>query len=60
MPRAGSRLSEEMPTADTFYWIATESRRARAMRPFLADELAVAKECNHATGCWKRDDNDRE
>jgi len=40
---------------DTFYWIAAESRRARAMRRFLAQERGVPKEWIRATGYWQAD-----
>lgn len=61
----GERLENalhNLPTVagDTFYWIATESRRARAMRLFLADERAVPKECIRATGYWKLGADDDE
>ncbi|GLQ98005.1 siderophore-interacting protein [Dyella mobilis] len=55
---AGSRLLElalrELPErpGDTFYWIAAESRRARAMRKYLAEERGVPKEWIRATGYW--------
>lgn len=38
---------------DTFYWIAAESRRARAMRQYLSLERGVPKESIRATGYWK-------
>jgi NADPH-dependent ferric siderophore reductase len=38
---------------DTFYWIAAESRRARGMRRYLAEERGVPKEWIRATGYWK-------
>ena len=43
---------------DTFYWIAAESRRARAMRQFLSLERDVAKESIRATGYWKSGDGE--
>jgi NADPH-dependent ferric siderophore reductase len=55
--RAGllERALRKLPAAagDTFYWIAAESRRARAMRQFLAEERGVAKDAIRATGYWK-------
>lgn len=42
----------ELP-GDTFYWIAAESRRVRAMRRYLADERGVPKEWIRATGYWQ-------
>lgn len=45
----------DLPAApgDTFYWIATESRRARALRQFLGNERGIPKEWIRATGYWK-------
>ncbi|HEX7815609.1 siderophore-interacting protein [Dyella sp.] len=43
----------QVPEGDTFYWIATESRRARAMRQWLNDERGIEKEHVKATGYWK-------
>ncbi|WP_426702657.1 siderophore-interacting protein [Rhodanobacter sp. Col0626] len=59
-PGHGDRLQRALQSlpamaGDTFYWIATESRRARAMRLFLDNERGIAKECIRATGYWKRD-----
>ncbi|TBR39854.1 MULTISPECIES: siderophore-interacting protein [Dyella] len=57
---ADSRLLEralsefESPKGDTFWWIATESHRARAMRRYLSDERNVPKEWLKATGYWVR------
>jgi NADPH-dependent ferric siderophore reductase len=52
----------ELPAlpGDTFYWIAAESRRARAMRRYLADERGVPKEWIRATGYWKADGSEDE
>jgi len=56
---AESRLLEtalqQLPTpqGDTFYWIACESSRARAMRLYLQEEKQVNKEWIHASGYWK-------
>lgn len=47
-----------VPAGDTFYWIAAESRRARAMRQYLSDQRGVAKDWMRATGYWKADPND--
>ena len=41
------------PSGDTFYWIATESRRARAMRIWLSQERQVPKDWVKAKGYWK-------
>jgi len=56
------RVLRELPAlaGDTFYWIAAESRRARAMRRYLADERGVAKEWIRATGYWKADGSEEE
>lgn len=59
---AGSDLLEralrELPEwpGDTFYWIAAESRRARAMRQYLAEERGVPKEWIRATGYWQAEE----
>ncbi|MFC4764609.1 siderophore-interacting protein [Dyella koreensis] len=50
--------SVDAPAGDTFYWIAAESRRARAMRLFLSQERGVPKEWIKATGYWKHGDDD--
>src|SRR6185437_6780462 len=48
------RALRELPAGadDTFYWIATASHRARAMRLFLSNERGVTKEWLRATGYW--------
>ena len=43
------------PSGDTFYWIAAESRRARAMRIWLNQERDVPKDWVKAKGYWKAD-----
>ncbi|HEY0180735.1 MAG TPA: siderophore-interacting protein [Dokdonella sp.] len=50
------RALEALPdlAGDTFYWIAAESHRARAMRQWL-DARGVPKEWIRATGYWKAD-----
>lgn len=61
VPAAGSALLEnvltdlEPPEGDVFYWIATESRRARMMRRFLEDHLQVPRDWIRSTGYWKAD-----
>lgn len=45
----------EEPDGDTFYWIAAESQRARAMRQFLEEYLNVPTDWIRATGYWKAD-----
>ena len=46
------------PNGDTFYWIATESRRARNMRQWLSEHRDLPKEHVKATGYWKFGDSD--
>jgi len=48
----------EPPEGDVFYWIATESRRARRMRRFLEDHLQVPRDWIRSTGYWKADPED--
>lgn len=45
---------------DTFYWIAAESRRARAMRQWLGEQRGVPKEWIRATGYWKAEADDED
>jgi NADPH-dependent ferric siderophore reductase len=47
-----------VPPGDTFYWIATESRRARAMRIWLGQERNAPKDWIKATGYWKAGTDD--
>lgn len=56
------RALRELPDwpGDTFYWIAAESRRVRAMRKYLAEERGVPKEWLRATGYWQADGTDDE
>jgi NADPH-dependent ferric siderophore reductase len=44
---------------DSFYWIAAESGRARAMRQWL-DQRGVPKDWIKATGYWKAGADDDE
>ena len=50
----------EAPDGDVFYWIATESRRARMMRKFFEGHHAVPRDWIRSTGYWKAhaDDTD--
>lgn len=63
---AGSTLLEdaladfEAPEGDTFYWIATESRRARMMRRFFEEHHGVPRDWIRSTGYWKADPADTE
>ncbi|MEP7185192.1 MAG: siderophore-interacting protein [Rhodanobacter sp.] len=41
------------PDGDTFYWIATESRHARAMRIWLSEQREIPKDWIKAKGYWK-------
>jgi NADPH-dependent ferric siderophore reductase len=43
----------EAPEGDTFYWIGTESRRARMMRKFFEAHHAVPRDWIRSTGYWK-------
>ncbi len=49
-PSTGSALQERTAT---FYWIATESRRARMMRKFIEGHLGVPRDWIRSTGYWK-------
>jgi len=63
---ASSRLLEEalrdyeMEDGDTFFWIATESRRARMMRKFIEGQLGVPAESIRATGYWQAGEDESE
>ncbi|MGC1548812.1 MAG: siderophore-interacting protein, partial [Rhodanobacter sp.] len=52
----------QLPTSvgDTFYWIATESRRARGMRLWLSQERQVPKDWLRAKGYWKVGEDDED
>jgi len=58
LEQALQRLS--VPAGDTFYWIATESRRARAMRIWLSEQRQVPKDWMKAKGYWKAVPDDGE
>ncbi|MBB3228361.1 NADPH-dependent ferric siderophore reductase [Luteibacter sp. Sphag1AF] len=51
-------LRELSPPGDTFWWVATESKRARALRQYLVEERGIDKDWVKATGYWKADPND--
>lgn len=53
------RELSELP-GDTFYWIAAESRRVRAMRRYLAEQRGVPKEWIRATGYWQAEGSEEE
>lgn len=63
-PAATSTLLEdalvdfEAPEGDVFYWIATESRRARMMRKFFEGHLAIPRDWIRSTGYWKAHPDD--
>lgn len=42
-----------IPDGDTFWWVATESKRARALRSLLVEQRGVDKDWVKATGYWK-------
>ena len=46
------------PIGDTFYWIASESRRTRNMRLWLSEERGVPKDWMKAKGYWKANPDD--
>lgn len=56
---ASSRLLEEtlrdfeLSDGDTFFWIATESKRARMMRKFIEGQLGVPSDSIRAAGYWQ-------
>ena len=60
--RLEQALEALLPQGDTFWWIACESRRARAMRKFLEARRQVPKDWVRSTGYWKhagsQDDDD--
>jgi NADPH-dependent ferric siderophore reductase len=47
-----------LPPGDTFWWIATESRRARNLRKLVVDERGANGTWVKATGYWKLDGDD--
>src|SRR6201991_254348 len=42
-----------VPAGDTFWWVATESRRARALRSLLVEQRGIDKDWVKATGYWQ-------
>jgi len=44
-----------IPAGDTFWWVATESKRARALRSLLVEERNIDKDWVKATGYWQAD-----
>jgi NADPH-dependent ferric siderophore reductase len=51
MDDALARLS--MPEGDTFWWVATESKRARELRSLLVETRGIDKDGVKATGYWQ-------
>lgn len=44
-----------VPPGDTFWWVATESKRARALRSLLVETRGIDKDWVKATGYWQAD-----
>jgi NADPH-dependent ferric siderophore reductase len=44
-----------MPHGDTFWWVATDSRRARQLRSLLVEARGIDKDWVKATGYWQAD-----
>lgn len=44
-----------IPTGDTFWWVAVESMRARALRSLLVEKRGIDKDWVKATGYWQAD-----
>jgi NADPH-dependent ferric siderophore reductase len=44
-----------IPQGDTFWWVATESKRARTLRSLLVEERGIDKDWVKATGYWQAD-----
>jgi NADPH-dependent ferric siderophore reductase len=44
-----------IPVGDTFWWVATESMRARTLRSLLVETRAIDKDWVKATGYWQAD-----
>jgi len=42
-----------LPPGDTFWWVATESGRARALRSLLVERRGIDKDFVKATGYWR-------
>lgn len=45
----------QIPEGDTFWWVATESRRARVLRALLVEQRGIDKHWVKATGYWQAD-----
>jgi NADPH-dependent ferric siderophore reductase len=44
-----------IPQGDTFWWVATESKRTRALRSLLVEQRGIDKDRVKATGYWQAD-----
>jgi NADPH-dependent ferric siderophore reductase len=44
-----------IPSGDTFWWVATESKRARTLRSLLVETRGIDKDWVKATGYWQAD-----
>lgn len=44
-----------IPEGDAFWWVATESKRARALRSLLVEQRGIDKDWVKATGYWQAD-----
>ena len=44
-----------IPPGDTFWWVAVESKRARALRSLLVEQRGIDKDWVKATGYWQAD-----
>jgi NADPH-dependent ferric siderophore reductase len=44
-----------IPAGDTFWWVAVESMRARALRSLLVETRGIDKDWVKATGYWQAD-----
>lgn len=44
-----------IPAGDTFWWVAVESMRARALRSLLVEKRGIDKDWVKATGYWQAD-----
>jgi NADPH-dependent ferric siderophore reductase len=49
-----------VPAGDTFWWVATESRRARNLRELLVERKGANSAWVKATGYWKLDGDDHD
>ncbi|NII53751.1 NADPH-dependent ferric siderophore reductase [Lutibacter sp. SG786] len=52
-----SIASLPIPEGDTFWWVATESKRARMLRSLLVEQRGIDKDWVKATGYWQAEDD---